>query len=201
MKFLLDMADFHGDFAQVKVAEAARALGTGEAAARRQLDLLTDAYMLRQLQPFHANVAKRQVKSPKIYLRDSGLLHTLLGLGDLKALLEHPRCGASWEGFVIEQVLRLEAHDEAFFWATHQGAEMDLVLRRGTELLGVEVKRQDAPRLTPSIRIAQADLGLARVAVLHPGLKRYGLAERVEVVPLRELAVGAPLFPPGGEPG
>ena len=186
------LAHYHGQ--TWNAAQAARALGMGEAAARRQLDLLSDAYLVRQLRPFHANLAKRQVKSPKIYLRDSGLLHALLGMESLKALLEHPRCGASWEGFVIDQVLRLEPHDEACFWATHQGAEIDLLLRRGMEWLGVEVKRQDAPRMTPSIRIALADLGLTRVAVLHPGLQRYALAERVEAVPLRDLARGTPLF-------
>jgi len=151
---------------------------------RRHLDLLTDAFMIRQLQPFHANLRKRQVKSPKIYVRDSGLLHQLLGVDSLKALLTHPKIGASWEGFVIEQVLRSVPHDEAFFWATHQGAEIDLVLRRGDELLGVECKRTDTPRLTRSIGIALEDLGLERVAVVYPGVKRLPLSGQVEAVPL-----------------
>lgn len=129
------------------------------------LDLLTDAFMIRQLQPFHANLRKRQVKSPKIYVRDTGLLHQLLGIGTLKELLTHPKTGLSRESFVIEQVLSSEPHDEAFFWATDQGAKIDLVLRRGDQLLGVECKGTDTPRVTRSLRIAQEDLGLTRVAV------------------------------------
>ena len=134
------------------------------------------------------------MKAPKIYVRDSGLLHRLLGIDTEKALLTHPRVGASWEGFVIEQVLATEPHDEAFFWATHQGAEIDLVLRRGDDLYGVECKLADAPRITPSIRNALDDVGLAAVAVLHPGAQRYPLSDRVEVVPLSALGRGEALF-------
>ena len=162
---------------------------------RRYLDLLTDALMLRQLQPWHANLKKRQVKSPKIYVRDSGLLHQLLRLDTEKALVTQPKVGASWEGFVIEQILASEPHDEAWFWATHQGAEIDLILRRGPQMLGVEIKRADAPRLTPSIRIALEDLGLASVCVVYPGAKRYPIAGRVEAVPLTTLAEPGRLFP------
>ena len=161
---------------------------------RRHLDLLTNAFMVRQLQPLHANLKKRQLKSPKVYIRDSGLLHQLLGLGSQKSLLSHPKVGASWEGFVIEQVLRTEQHDEAFFWGTHQGAEVDLVLRRGSDLFGVECKRADVPRGTRSIRIALEDLGLKGVAVLYPGTKRFPIAEHVEAVPLQSIADGDPLF-------
>jgi len=150
--------------------------------------------MIRQLQPYHVNIRKRQVKAPKIYVRDSGLLHQLLGIDTAKNLLTHPKVGASWEGFVIEQVLCTITHDEAFFWATHQGAEIDLILRRGSDLLGVECKRTDTPRLTPSIRNALEDLGLARVAVLYPGTKRFPVAERVEAVPLHSFSTGEPIF-------
>jgi len=193
-RFWAMVAHYHGQI--WNAAEPARALGVGESTTRRHLDLLTDAFMIRQLQPFHANLRKRQVKSPKIYVRDTGLLHQLLGIGTLKELLTHPKIGASWEGFVIEQVLSSEPHDEAFFWATHQGAEIDLVLRRGDELLGVECKRTDAPRVTRSIRIAQEDLGLTRVAVVYPGVKRYPLSQAVEAVPLSELARPGSLFTP-----
>ena len=124
------------------------------------------------------------------------MLHQLLGLGTEKEVLSHPKVGASWEGFVIEQVLATEPHDEAFFWATHQGAEIDLILRRGDKIFGVECKRADAPRITPSIRIAMADLGLARVAVIYPGAKRYSLAEQVHAVPLASLAKAGRLFEP-----
>ena len=191
-RFWAMIAHYHGQ--TWNAAETARALDVSESTARRHLDLLSDALMIRQLQPYHANLRKRQVKAPKIYVRDTGLLHQLLGITSDKALLTHPRVGASWEGFVVEQVLRLEAHDEALFWATHQGAEMDLVLRRGHELLGVECKRTDAPRLTPSVRIAMQDLSLARVAVIYPGVKRFPLAEKVEAVPLSSLAERGSLF-------
>jgi predicted AAA+ superfamily ATPase len=175
-------------------AQAARVLGASESTARRYLDLLTDALLVRQLQPYFANLKKRQVKSPKIYVRDTGLLHQLLGLDSQKTLLLHPKVGGSWEGFVIEQVLRSEPHDEAFFWATHQGAEIDLVLRRGDRLLGVECKRADAPRRTRSIAIAISDLGLERVAIIHPGVKRYPVSEEVEAVPLSALSAPGTLF-------
>lgn len=192
-RFWTMLAHCHGQ--TWNAAEFARALGTGEATARRYLDLLRVAFMVRQLQPYHANLRKRQVKSPKVYVRDSGLLHQLLGIRTDKALLEHPRLGASWEGYAIEQVLAAEPHDEALFWATHQGAEIDLVLRRGERLLGVECKRADAPKVTPSMRIAQADLGLERIAVLYPGEKRYPLSDAIDVVPLASLATPGRLFP------
>ncbi|WP_342347857.1 ATP-binding protein [uncultured Nitrospira sp.] len=191
-RFWTMLAHYHG---QVwNAAEPARALGVSESTTRRYLDLLTDALMIRQLQPWHANLGKRQVKAPKVYVRDTGLLHHLLGIDTAKALVSHPKLGASWEGFVIEQILMMEPHDDAYFWATHQGAEIDLVLRRGNRLLGVECKRANAPRLTPSIRISLEDLGLERVAVIYPGNKRFPLSENVEAIPLDELGQGQPLF-------
>lgn len=185
-RFWTMVAHYHGQ--TWNAAEPARALGVSESTTRRYLDLLTDAFMLRQLAPWHANLRKRQVKAPKVYVRDSGLLHQLLGIDTTKALMSHPKLGASWEGFAIEQVLAREPHDEAYYWATHQGAEIDLLLRRGDRLLGIEVKRTDAPRVTPSIRIALEDLGLEHVVVLYPGQRRYALADRVEAVPLETLA-------------
>jgi hypothetical protein len=150
--------------------------------------------MIRQLQPWHANLRKRQVKASKVYVRDTGLLHHLLGIDMAKALLSHPKLGTSWEGFVIEQILMTEPHDGAYFWATHQGAEIDLVLRRGDRLLGVECKRTDAPRLTPSIRIALEDLGLERIAVIYPGNKRFPLSDNVDAIPIEELGRRRQLF-------
>jgi predicted AAA+ superfamily ATPase len=191
-RFWTMVAHYHGQ--TWNAAVPARALGVSPSVTRRYLDLLTDALVVRQLQPWYANLAKRQVKSPKVYVRDSGLLHQLLGLETEKALLSHPKVGASWEGFVIEQVLATEPHDEALFWATHQGAEIDLILRRGDRLLGVECKRADAPRLTPSIRTALADLGLERVAVIYPGARRFTIADKVEAVPLESLAEPGRLF-------
>ena len=191
-RFWTMLAHYHGQ--TWNAAEPARALGVRPAVVARYLDALTDAMMVRQLQPWFANIKKRQVKAPKIYIRDSGLLHQLLGIATEKALLTHPRMGASWEGFVIEQVLSTEAHDEAFFWATHQGAEMDLVLRRGDTLYGIECKFADAPRVTPSIRNALTDIGLARVAILYPGTRRFPLSDRAEAVPLEALSRGDPVF-------
>jgi hypothetical protein len=191
-RFWTMLAHYHGQI--LNVAELARAFGASESSARRYLDVLSDAFMVRLLEPYYANLSKRQVKSPKVYVRDSGLLHQLLGVTSAKELLSHPKVGASWEGFVIEQVLLAEPHDEAFFWATHQGAEIDLVLARGRELCGVECKRTDAPRMTPSIHAALRDLGLARVALVYPGEKRFPIADRVEAVPLRALAEGKSLF-------
>jgi predicted AAA+ superfamily ATPase len=191
-RFWTMLAHYHGQ--TWNAAEPARALGVSEPTARRYLDLLTDALMLRQLQPWHANLRKRQVKSPKVYVRDSGLAHQLLGIESARALLSHPKVGTSWEGFVIEQVLMSEPFDEVYFWATHQGAEIDLLLRRGDSLFGVECKRADAPRITPSIRIALDDLGLRRVAVIYPGDKRFRLSGQVEAVPLAELAGAGRLF-------
>jgi len=196
LRFWSMLAHYHGQ--TWNAAEPARVLGVSETTIRRYLDLLTDAYMVRQLPPYFANVSKRQVKAPKIFVRDSGLLHQLLGATTLKSLYTHPRAGASWEGFVIEQILMNELCDEAFFWATHQGAEIDLIVRRADALYGIECKRVDAPRLTPSMRNALTDLGLERIAVIYPGSKRYQLADRVEAVPLSCLAEGEPLFNTAG---
>lgn len=191
-RFWTMLAHYHGQI--WNAAEPARALGVNESTMRRHLGLLTDALMIRQLQPYYANLRKRQVKSPKVYVRDCGLLHQLLGIDSLKPLLSHPKIGASWEGFVIEQILSVESYDEAYFWATHQGAEIDLVLRLGSELYGIECKRTDTPRATPSIRNALGDLGLSRVAIIYPGSKRFGITEKVEAVPLRVIAEGGRIF-------
>lgn len=187
-RFWTMLAHYHGQ--TWNAAEPARAMGVSESTTRRYLDLLSDAFMVRQLQPWHANLRKRQVKSPKIYIRDSGLLHQLLGLGSERDLMTHPKLGASWEGYVIEEVLHAVRPDEAFFWATHQGAEIDLVLRVNGKMLGVECKRTDAPRMTPSIRIALEDLKLEAIAVVYPGSKRFSIAPGVEAVPLSDVVKG-----------
>jgi len=192
LRFWTMLAHYHGQ--TWNAAEPARALGVSESTARRHLDLLTDAFVIRQLHSYHANISKRQVKAPKVYVRDTGLLHQLLGIATQKELLSHPKVGASWEGFVIEQVMVSQPYDEAFFWSTHQGAEIDLILRRGQKLLGVECKRTDAPRMTSSIRIAMEDVGLAQVAVLYPGTKRYAIADGVEAVPVQTLGKMKSLF-------
>jgi predicted AAA+ superfamily ATPase len=185
LRFWRMLAHLHG---QVwNAAEPARSLGLSEPTVRRYLDTLSQTFMLRQLVPWFQNLAKRQVKAPKVYFRDSGLLHALLGIADFDALLAHPRSGASWEGFALEQVLRLAAPDDAAFWATHNGAELDLLLLRGNERVGVEFKRADAPAVTRSMHIAIDDLKLDRLFVVHPGPQRYPLADGIEAVPLRAL--------------
>jgi len=185
-RFWTMLAHYHGGI--WNAAEAARSLGVTEPTARRYLDLLTGLFLVRQLRPWHENLKKRQVKSPKVYLRDSGLLHALLGLASERELLSHPKVGASWEGYAIEEALRVIRPDAAHFWATHTGAELDLLLLVRGHRYGVEVKFQDAPRLTSSMRIALEDLGLMRLTVLYPGHQRYDLERRVAVVPLAELA-------------
>jgi uncharacterized protein len=168
-------------------AELARALSVSEPTVRRYLDLLTGVFMVRQLPPWHENLGKRQVKAPKVFVRDSGLLHALLGIANRRDLERHPKVGASWEGFAVEEVLKALRPDEAYYWATHQGAEIDLVLFKHGRRVGIECKRADAPTLTPSMRIALHDLKLDRIVVAYPGDRRYPLADRVEVVPLAEL--------------
>ena len=187
-RFWTMLAHYHGSV--WNAAEPARSLGLSQPTVRRYLDLLTGLYMVRQLQPWHENLQKRQVKAPKIYLRDSGLLHTLLGVRTDRELVSHPKVGASWEGYVIEEVLKTVRPDASYFWATHTGAEVDLLLFKGGRRYGVEIKFQDAPRLTPSMRIAMEDLHLEGLTVFYPGDLRYELAERVTVVPLAEIATG-----------
>jgi uncharacterized protein len=185
LRFWRMLAHCHGQI--WNAADPARSLAVSEPTVRRYLDVLTQTFMVRQLQPWHQNLGKRQVKAPKIYFRDSGLLHALMGLPTLDALLHHPRSGASWEGFALEQVLRLARPDEAFFWATHSGAELDLLMLKGSQRVGVEFKRADAPGLTASMKTAMQDLQLDKLYVVYPGNRRYALAEHVEAVPLSAL--------------
>jgi hypothetical protein len=189
-RFWTMLSHYHG---QVwNAADPARSLGVNESTVRRYLDWLTQTYMVRQLQPWHENVGKRQVKAPKIYFRDSGLLHTLMGIRSEGDLLTHPKSGASWEGFVLEQVLRIAQPDEAYFWATHAGAELDLLMLKHGRRIGVEIKRADAPALTPSMRIAMNDLALDRLLVLYPGNRPYSLASGIDVVPAAAAASFVP---------
>jgi uncharacterized protein len=193
-RFWSMVAHYHGQI--WSAAAPARSLGIGETTVRRYLDLLSDLFMVRQLPAWHANLKKRQVKSPKVYFRDTGLLHHLLGIRDEGELERHPKSGASWEGYVVEETLKAIEPEAAYFWATHQGAEIDLVLHKQGRLYGVECKRVDAPSLTPSLRMALADLKLEQIAVVYPGARRYALHERVQAVPLAALTEGmAGLFP------
>jgi len=143
--------------------------------------------MVRQWPPWIENLGKRQVKAPKVYVRDTGLLHALLGIANQRDLEHHPKVGASWEGYAIEEILKAARPDDAYYWATHNGAEIDLVLFKNCRRIGIECKRADAPTFTPSMRIALADLKLDELRVVYPGTKRYPLAENVEVVQLDEM--------------
>ena len=165
-------------------AELGRAFGVSHHAVRRYLDALEATFMVRSLRPWSANVKKRQVRSPKIYIRDSGLLHRLLNVATFEALERHPKVGASWEGFVIENLVHTLGVDarECFFWATHTGAEMDLVVHVGGELRGFEVKRTSAPRVTRSMHTALEDLLLDRVDVVHAGSDTFPLGQRIRAV-------------------
>lgn len=185
-RFWTMLAHFHG---QVwNGAEFARALGTAESTARRHLDLLAGARVVRVLPPWFENAGKRIVKSPKIYLRDSGLVHALLQVGTREELLGHPKVGASWEGLVIEHLVRwLDAERDGFFWGTHAGAELDfLVVRRGKRW-GFEIKFNEAPGTTRSMHTAITDLKLERLWVVHPGTMNFPLTEKIQATPLPEL--------------
>ncbi|MGE4243322.1 ATP-binding protein [Ramlibacter sp.] len=182
LRFWAMLAHYHGQI--WSAADPARSLGVSEPTVRRYLDILTQTLMVRQLQPWHENLGKRQVKAPKIYFRDTGLLHALMGIRSFTELLSHPKAGASWEGFALEQVLRMAKPDHAWFWATHQGAELDLLMFRGPQRIGVEFKRSLAPKVTPSMRIAIDDLKLDAMYVVYPGEHRYPIGEGVEAVPL-----------------
>ena len=179
------VAHYHGQI--WNAAELARALAINESTVRRYLDLMTGVFMVRQVPPWFENLGKRQVKAPKVYVRDSGLLHALLGLSSARELEHHPKVGASWEGYAVEEVLKALRPDEAYYWATYQGAELDLLLFKRGRRIGIECKRGDAPSLTPSMRIALDDLKLDELRLVYPGEKSYRLSRNVEVVPLTQL--------------
>ena len=181
-RFWTMLAHWHGQM--WNSSEFARSFAVADTTVRRYLDILTGALVVRQLQPWHANIAKRQVKSTKVYLRDTGVLHTLLGIDGMQSLNVHPKSGASWEGFLLEtHIDRLRFEDEqVHFWAAHTGAKLDMLVTRGRRWIGIEVKRTTAPKVTPSIRSALRDLGLAEVIVIHAGRESYPLGANVRGV-------------------
>lgn len=185
LRFWTMLAHYHG---QVwNGSELARSMGISQKEVRRYLDILDGLFMMRQLQPWYANLKKRQVKSPKVYFRDTGLLHNLLGIQSELDLVTNPKLGASWEGYVIDESIKAVQPDAAYFWATHSGAELDLLLHKDGKLWGLECKRMDAPQLTPSMKIALSDLDLAHLFVVYPGTRQYTLGEKITVVPLKEI--------------
>lgn len=181
-RFWLMAAHYHGQ--TVNYAELGRAMDVSPNTARHYLDILCGAFVIRQLHPWYENLGKRQVKSPKLYVTDSGLLHYFLGLHNFRDLLAHPRLGASWEGFAVGQVLSRLGDRNAYFWSTQRGAELDLLMIQGDSRIGFEFKASEAPRLTPSMRIAMEDLRLNHLWVLHPGEARYSLHEQITACPL-----------------
>jgi predicted AAA+ superfamily ATPase len=179
------IAHYHG---QVwNASEIGRSLGEAHTTVKRHLDILTGAFTVRQLQPWFENISKRQVRAPKVYIRDSGILHALLGLRDFSSLEGHPKLGASWEGFALEQIITTSGEQNVWYWATQAGAELDLLLNLRGRRYGVEVKYSDAPSLTKSMSIAMPDLALHRLYVVYPGTRRYRLADNAEAISLAGL--------------
>lgn len=191
-RFWTLLAHYHGKI--WNAAELSRTFGISTTSVNRYLDLLTSVFMVRQLPPFFENIGKRQVKAPKIYLGDSGLFHTLMGIRTLHDLLAHPKLGASWEGFAISEVVHaLEAReDECFFWATHAGAELDLLVARGQKRRGFEFKFSEQPKPTKSMFIALDDLKLDRLDIIHPGPHSFPLGERLFATSIRSLDADLP---------
>ncbi len=186
-RFWSMIAHYHGQI--WNGAELARAFGVGETTVKRYRDLLTSALVLRQLPPWHENLSKRQVRAPKVYLSDSGLLHSLLDMETMSDLERHPKVGASWEGFAMQQVIaHLGAEPEqCFFWATHAGAELDLLVIHGSRRYGFEFKRTSTPRRRKSMHVAMQDLGLDRMDVIYPGEETFAMAEKIRAVGLSRL--------------
>ena len=186
LRFWTMLAHYHGQI--WKASEPARALGISEPTTRQYLDILEGVFMVRVLQPWFANLKKRQVKAPKIYFRDTGLLHYLLGIRSELDLHTHPKSGASWEGYAIEETIKAAAPDEVYYWATHGGAELDLLLLKNGRRIGVECKRIDAPRMTPSVRAALEDLELDQLFIVYPGNLAYPIADKVGALPISSIA-------------
>jgi predicted AAA+ superfamily ATPase len=184
-RFWTMIAHYHGHV--WNAADFARSLGTSENTARRHLDILAGAYMVRVLPPWFENISKRQVKAPKIYIRDSGIFHALLQMSTLADIQSHPKLGASWEGFALEQVLSVLAAGDPAFWATHSGAELDLLLTIGGKRFGFEFKYGDAPGRTRSMLVALEDLKLHRLFVVFPGEQEYELDKKIEVLPIKRV--------------
>jgi predicted AAA+ superfamily ATPase len=184
-RFWTMLAHYHGQ--TWNAAELGRSMGLSDKTVRSYLDILTGTFMIRQLQPWFENLGKRQVKSPKIYFRDTGLLHSLLDIPDKHSLYGHPKVGASWEGFALEQALQILHPNAAYFWGTHAGAELDLVFQRQGHRYGIEVKFNEAPSLTPSMRIAASELALDHLWIVYPGSETYPVAENITTLPLKNL--------------
>jgi predicted AAA+ superfamily ATPase len=188
-RFWRMLAHYHGQ--TWNASEFGRSFGVADTTVRTYLDLMTSALVVQQLPPWHENISKRQVKAPKVYIADSGLLHSLLNIRVFRDLEGHPKIGASWEGFVIQQIIRHigARDDECFFWRTHAGTELDLLVTRGRQRLGFEIKRTSSPQITPSMRNSLADLRLRRLDVIHAGKDTFPLDKKIRAVALVRLLV------------
>lgn len=183
-RFWMMLAHYHGNL--FNASELGRSLGVSHKTMKEYADVLTGTFMVRQLQPWYENIGKRQIKTPKIYIRDSGIFHTLIGVNTQSDLLVNPKLGASWEGFALEQIIfHLDAQqEECYFWGTHQQAELDLLIMKNGKRLGFEIKYSGAPKLTKSMQIAQQDLALDSLTVVYPGDVEYLLTKDIQVKPL-----------------
>lgn len=179
------IAHYHGQV--FNASEVGRSLGDSHTTIKRHLDLLTGTLMVRQLQPWFENVGKRQIKSVKVYVRDTGLLHSLLEVSSLASFQGHPKVGASWEGFVVEEAIRQLGERNCYFWATQSGAEVDLLYSRGSRRFGIDAKYSDAPGPTKSMRIAMQDLKLSRLFIVYPGSQAYDIDSTIRVIPITQL--------------
>ena len=184
-RFWTMLAHVHGQI--WNAAQLAGSLGFSNMTARRYLDILNGTFLIRVLPPWHENIKKRQVKSPKVFIQDSGLLHSLLEIRDRRTLLGHPKLGASWEGFAIDQIVRYFQIRTPYFWATHAGADLDLLATLNGQRYGFECKYSDAPGATRSMHVAIEELQLEHLFVIHPGPKTYPLQEKITVVPLSRI--------------
>ena len=184
-RFWTMLAHYHGGI--FNASEIGRSFGAADVTMRHYLDLLSGTFMIRKLQPWHENLKKRQVKSPKVFFRDSGILHSLLNINSQSDLATHPKIGTSWEGFALEQIIRAHkaTSENCYFWATHGGAEVDLLIQQKGELIGFECKYSDAPKMTKSMHVALNDLNLAKLHVIYPGNIDYPLSEKVLVSGLK----------------
>jgi len=184
-RFWTMLAHYHGQ--TWNASELGRSMGLSDKTIRSYLDILTETYMIRQLQPWHENLHKRQVKAPKVYFRDTGLLHNLLELPDLHALTGHPRVGASWEGFALEQVIRILQPSQAYYWATYDRAELDLFLILDGKNYGIEFKFNEAPAVTKSMYIAIKDLSLKKLLIVYPGKEIYPAGDKITACPIQNV--------------
>lgn len=182
------LAHYHGQIANI--SELSRSLDMTDKTIKRYMDILEGCFMIRQLKPWHENLSKRQVKRPKLYIRDSGILHTLLGVSSLD-IQKHPKCGASWEGYVLENIINAKDQDlyEYYFWATEKGAELDLLVIRGNTRVGYEIKYSENPKITKSMHIALDDLKLDHLYIVTPGERSYPLNDKISVASLESVSI------------